>query len=56
MSLPLAVVIGSLGALAGGFLLGGLGLAARGLFGSMITATVGALLSLLLAGSFLRST
>jgi uncharacterized membrane protein YeaQ/YmgE (transglycosylase-associated protein family) len=42
------LIVGVIGALVGGFRFGLLGISARGLLGSLITATVGAIVLLLL--------
>ena len=44
------LVVGIIGAVVGGFLFGVLGLAAGGLIGSIVTATVGAVVLLFLIG------
>jgi uncharacterized membrane protein YeaQ/YmgE (transglycosylase-associated protein family) len=54
MGLLANLIIGVGGAFTGGFLFGPLGLAARGLFGSLVTATVGALVLLFLVGLLQR--
>jgi uncharacterized membrane protein YeaQ/YmgE (transglycosylase-associated protein family) len=48
--------VGVAGAFIGGFLFGPLGLAARGLVGSLVTTTVGAIALLLVVGFIQRKT
>jgi uncharacterized membrane protein YeaQ/YmgE (transglycosylase-associated protein family) len=48
------LVIGVLGAVTGGFVFGLLGLASTSLLGSLITATVGAIVLLLLVAYFVK--
>jgi uncharacterized membrane protein YeaQ/YmgE (transglycosylase-associated protein family) len=50
MGLLATLTVGVAGAFVGGFLFGLAGLAARGLFGSLLTATAGAVLLLLAVG------
>jgi uncharacterized membrane protein YeaQ/YmgE (transglycosylase-associated protein family) len=49
------IVLGVVGAVVGGFLFGLLGLSANGLIGSIITATVGAVVLLLVARLFKKA-
>ena len=49
------LIIGVIGALLGGFLFGLLGLSSTSLLGSLVTATVGAIVLLFLVGKFHKS-
>jgi uncharacterized membrane protein YeaQ/YmgE (transglycosylase-associated protein family) len=53
--LPMNLVIGVVGAYLGGFMFGLLGLKAVGMIGSLITATVGAVVLLLLVSMFKKA-
>ena len=49
------LIIGVIGALLGGFLFGLLGLSSNSLLGSLVTATVGAIVLLFLVGKFRKT-